>query len=334
MPHKISIPPFNWRAFFLLLLSLGLYFIPCSTSAAGPYIRSKPAYGRTYLYISDIAKYYGMTISTGGDICEIRNSRWKIKFNFDKREASINGFKINFLFPAVNINSTPLVSSQDFYMVIDPVLRAFSVPKQTVKTIVIDAGHGGDDKGASGKKFDEKNITLKVAQKLKGILSEQGFNVYMTRSKDNTLSLDQRTSKCIAVGADIFVSIHCNATKNKAITGIETFCLTPEGAPSTSDSKPKSTKHKGNSFNKNNYLLAHTIHSRLIPMTGAGDRGIKHARFVVLKDVACPAVLVEMGFISNSYEENKIGQNDYQDKVARAIADGISRYYKLLSGKK
>ena len=304
-----------------------------STSWAGsPYIRSAQAYGRQYLYIQDIASYYGLTLVSNSENCEMRNKWNKIGFTFDKREGMINGYKINYLFPPVRENSIPLVSSSDFQFILEPIMRTYSIPKQTLRTIVIDPGHGGKDQGAAGKKYKEKDITLQIAKKLKNILVSKGFKVYLTRESDSDLDLDMRPEKCRSVGADIFISIHCNAVGKRDISGIETFAMTPEGAPSTSDTKPKIVKEKGNASNKNNYLLAYNVHSKLINSTGTVDRGVKHARFVVLRNAPCTALLVETGFISNSYEESKLGSLDYQEKVANAIANGLTRYGSLLLG--
>ena len=303
------------------------------TSRAGsPYIRSTQAYGRQYLYIQDIASYYGMTLLTNSENCEIRTKWNSIGFTFDKREGRINGCKINYLFPPVKLDSVPLVSSSDFQFILEPMMRSYSIPKQTLRTIVIDPGHGGKDQGAAGNKYKEKNITLQIAKKLRNILASKGFKVYLTRESDSDLDLDMRPAKCRSVGADIFISIHCNATANRAISGLETFAMTPEGAPSTSDTKPKTAKEIGNAFNKNNYLLTFNVHNKLIKSTGTVDRGVKHARFVVLKKSPCPAILIETGFISNSYEETKLGNSDYQEKIANAIANGLTRYGSLLLG--
>lgn len=304
-------------------------FTPLSGSS---YIRSAQAYGKQYLYISDIASYYGLTLVANSENCEIRSKWNSIRFIFDKREGRINGYKVNYLFPPVNVNSIPLVSSSDFQFILEPIMRSYSIPKQTLRTIVIDPGHGGNDQGAAGKKYKEKDITLQIAKKLRNILVSKGFKVYLTRESDSNLDLDRRPEKCRSVGADIFISIHCNAVGKRDISGIETFAMAPEGTPSTSDTKPKTAREKGNAFNKNNYLLAFNVHSKLINATGTVDRGVKHARFVVLKNAPCPAFLVEIGFISNSYEETKLGNSNYQEKIANAIASGLSRYGSLLLG--
>ncbi len=315
----------------LVLISCSVR-IPCG--AHTQYLRSRQAYGKTYLYLNDIAKYYGMNIKWGLVTCSLYNKWTRITITFDKREAYLNGIKINFLFPPVIANSIPLISQQDFNNIIDPLLRVYSIPKQTIKQIVIDPGHGGTDKGASGKRNHEKDINIKIAKKLKSHLLQKGYVVYFTRESDLTLSLDARTAKCVPTGADLFISIHCNSTKNSGIYGIESYCLTPENAPSSSDSEPKSTFYTGNRFNKNNFYLAYCIHSKMLESTGAFDRGIKHARFAVLKSAPCPAILIETGFLSNYYEEALLEKDYYQWKLAAGIAEGISLYSRSLLGKK
>lgn len=312
-----------------------LFFLSGSDAqnAGASSIRTRVAYGRSYLYLVDIAKYYSMILAADSEKCEIRNKYARIGFIFDKRDGYMNGIKIHYLFPSLGPPSCPYVSATDYNMVIDPILRPYSVPKQVVRRIVLDPGHGGNDKGASGRRYDEKNITLQIALKTKEILEKKGFLVYLTRTKDIALPLEERPARCVSVGADIFVSIHCNATKNNAIHGIETFCLTPEGAPSTSDKKPGGI-NRGNKFNKNNFMLAYCMHSSLLNGTGALDRGIKHARFVVLREAPCPAILIETGFISNYSEELLLGNSAYQNKLATSIANGIIRYSDTLLGRR
>lgn len=297
-------------------------------------IRSSWQYGQRYLYLRDIANYYGLAMNLTQETCELSNRWSKVSFTFDKRDGKFNGIKINYLFVPVFSDNQALVSEKDFNFVLEPLFRSYSIPKQSLKTILIDPGHGGEDPGAVGKKYKEKDITLQIAKKLRTALLKKGYKVYLTRDKDTSLSLDSRSAKCHAVGADLFISIHCNATAKKTITGIETFCLTPEGAPSTSDSKPGQKKENGNAFNKNNFFLAYQIHLGMLASARSLDRSVRHARFAVLRKSPCPSVLVEVGFLSNSWEENRIAGDDYQGKVVSGIVEGVMKYGKTLLGRK
>lgn len=325
---RVSLHVFNvdLRIRCLFILSGLMIFQNFCSGADNPPIRYTFAYNQKYLYLRDVAAYYGMSLNKIPGGCEIRSSYGRISCLYDKREGYLNNVKIHYLFAPTLSGGNSLLSNADFYYVIDPVQRKFALQKQTLNTIVIDPGHGGEDKGASGKLYQEKKLTLLLAKKLKAVLKAKGYNVYLTREFDQTLALEQRPAKCRYYGADLFISIHCNSANNPAISGIETYCLTPEGAPSTSDSKAKWNKERGNAFNKNNFYLAYLIQKNLLQATSAEDRGVRHARFKVLKEAPCPAVLVETGFISNRYEERKLGQPEYEDKIVNGIAKAIVYY--------
>jgi N-acetylmuramoyl-L-alanine amidase len=117
-----------------------------------------------------------------------------------------------------------------------------------------------------------------------------------------------------------------NIASDRNVNGIETFVMTPAGAASTYDRKTNWRRENGNSFDKNNLRLGYEIHKSMIKKTKAPDRGVKRARFVVLKDAPCPAVLLETGFLSNPKEERALGRGSYQQTLALAIAEGIIKY--------
>ena len=148
----------------------------------------------------------------------------------------------------------------------------------------------------------------------------------MTRAADSTLSLQARAGLCEKFRPDLFISVHCNAASQKTINGIETFAMTPAGCASSSDSRPSSARGSGNAFDKNNYRLAYEIQKALVRNTKAEDRGVKHARFFVLRNATCPAVLIETGFISNQREGALLNRADYQAKIVNAIVLGILNY--------
>ena len=174
------------------------------------------------------------------------------------------------------------------------------------KTVVLDAGHGGSQKGASYEGIDEKDINLAVAQKVEAILRSHGYNVVMTRTDDSTVGLYDRADIANAVKADIFVSIHSNAAENRPeFQGIYTYY------------HPSSARGA---------RLAQAIQTPLCKLTGGIDRGIKDADFVVLRETEMCAVLVEMGFMTNSEELGKLITGSYQDKLAAGIAEGIVSY--------
>jgi N-acetylmuramoyl-L-alanine amidase len=217
---------------------------------------------------------------------------------------------------------------------IDPVLRSKAVPTHRMRVIAIDPGHGGSDRGAKGRLYEEKALVLGIAYKLRNVLRKKGYQVVMTRDRDVFPSLKQRPEYANKRHADIFISLHANSAGKKSyINGIETFSATPAGAASTHDSKPKYKRENGNSYDKNNSRLAYEIHKSLIKKTKAEDRGLKKARFLVIREAKCPAVLLELGFLTNPREERALGRSAYQQALADAIAEGIMNYHKVLNRK-
>lgn len=168
--------------------------------------------------------------------------------------------------------------------------------------VCIDAGHGGSDCGAYNKGYKEKDITLNLALKVGALISDKVDVVY-TRNTDTTISLSERCNISNKKDCDYFVSIHVNSATNKTANGIETF-------------KYISAGKKGD-------VLASSIQNNLISNTGAKNRGVKKASYYVLKKTIAPAVLVEVGFLSNDEELKLLNSDIYQFKLAKSIANGI-----------
>lgn len=280
-----------------------------------------------YCALSDIARQHGLKITNKNLNAYISGKGISFRFTINKKYGAYNSLNISYLFPVAKTKSGFYISTQDYRNVILPLIQRANLRSHAIKTICIDPGHGGVDSGAKGRKYLEKNIALAVAKKVGALLQQRGYRVIYTRNRDTTLTLDQRSSIANKYGANLFISLHCNAAKNKSISGIESFCMTPAGAASTYDTKPRLTRYNGNSYDRNNFRLCHEIHRSLIANMKPIDRGIKHARFAVLRGVKCPGVLIEMGFISNIREEANMGSVIYQDKLAKNITNGIIRYH-------
>lgn len=187
-----------------------------------------------------------------------------------------------------------------------------SVPIDPYKsTIVIDPGHGGSSSGAHYEGIYEKNINLAVSLKLQALLQNYGYNVVMTRSDDTAVDLYARADIANAVEADLFVSIHSNAAENADyFSGAYTYY------------HPSSRRGA---------KLAQAIQTPLAKATGAIDRGIRDADFVVIRETDMCAVLVEMGFMTNHDELMNLVNPTYQDKLAQGIAQGIVNYMNSVS---
>ncbi len=249
----------------------------------------------------------------------------------DSRRATYNGIVIWLNQPVTRYRGEWAVSARDAEKTLLPLIfphRGLIAAGRRV--IVLDAGHGGNDKGAiSRRQVEEKRVTLYLARKVRDILRRQGVQVRLTREGDRYLSLDERCRMAERWDTDLFVSIHMNAAGSREAAGIETHILPPAGCPVTAQSKVEARDrlaYAGNRYDLANMYLGYALQRRLIQVSGAADRGVRRSRFYVTRNVPCPAALVECGFISNPAEEQKIIRKDYRDKLAQGIADGIANY--------
>lgn len=179
-----------------------------------------------------------------------------------------------------------------------------AIKKIKNKVIVIDPGHGGNDTGAMRGQTLEKDLTLSIALKVRNALREEGLkNIVMTRETDTTLTLAERVETANSQKADIYVSIHINASVKNEINGIETHYYTDRG-----------------------YEVAKIIHKELMDKIEAEDRGLFKSKFYVINHTEAPSVLLELGFISNERERSQLSSEKRQTESAEAIAEGIINY--------
>jgi len=225
---------------------------------------------------------------------------------------------------------------------------------QSAKTIVIDPGHGGLENGAKGKFGTlEKDITLAISFKLKAIIERNlAYHVVLTRDKDIDVSLENRAAMANNNKADLFISIHTNSSYRKKARGSETFFL---GLNATDKESRRLAYLENNSaefeeriaadnedeikmilwdmaqkaYLKQSSELAESVQKELNLLLRTYNRGIKQNSFRVLAGVACPAVLVEVAFISNPEEERKLLTEEFQTNVAQAIFRGLADYIKI-----
>ena len=288
--------------------------------------------GRRYVRTAGIAGNSRMKLSSGlsnRKYAEYRGNGHSFAVNTDSRIASIDGMRVEAAYPARCLWGRFFISEADYLFTFNPLLAPWTAKKHPVRRIVIDAGHGGKDRGASGRVSVEKNITLSLALRTAQILNSCGYKAVLTRSRDQYVDLEKRAGIQRLAGGDLFVSIHVNSAV-RPVSGIETFCLTPAGTPSSGKNTVTYQKDPGNAFDANNILLAARLHKALLRRTQAEDRGLKRARFVVLRQINCPGVLLEVGFISNASEEIRLGQAAYREQLARGIAEGIIMYHRAV----
>ena len=193
--------------------------------------------------------------------------------------------------------------------------KSFGTNDLSGHVVVLDAGHGGSDKGAVGpSRLTEKEVTLAVALKAERLLRDAGAEVVMTRRTDidvaapgvpDGVELQARVNKAPS-NAEVFISIHCNAFSNPKSNGMETFYYGGSG-----ESK----------------RLATLLNEELWEYGGLNNRGVKTANFYVIKRTNCPASLIELAFITNYDEERLLASEDYQERLAQAIVTAIDRFF-------
>jgi N-acetylmuramoyl-L-alanine amidase len=326
----MRIKQYGSKYVILLIILLFALFNGITTFAGNSDIRFTKAYGKHYVYLRDVAKYYSMQCYVWKNKTVIWNRWHRLTFYHNKKNAIFDNVKVSLMFAPFNRGIQAYVSDKDFLLMIDPILRHYAIKKHRLKVIMLDPGHGGKDIGGHGNGVKEKDFTLQIARKLRNRLRARGYMVLMTRSYDSTLTLKQRTTLSKRLKPDIFISIHANIAGTKSVKGIETFCLAPVDTASTHAGKPSSKVETGNKFDKNNSALAYEVQRGLLRHSKASDRGVKHARFYVLKNASSPAILIELGFLSNHAEASQMNTKNYQDKLIKGIENGILRYHHKL----
>lgn len=195
------------------------------------------------------------------------------------------------------------------------------------KTIFLDPGHGGRDSGAYYYGIAEKDLNLQVSRKLRKRLEELGYTVLTSRDSDVDVDFVTERSRMVnKTNADFFISIHFNATGNDTTLnlGIQTYSYKEEvGYPSKINQYWHNNPDRISESNR----LAADLHSSLLTETGARDAGLLQATFAVLRETAKPAVLLELGYMDNSEENQRIRSDQYQDKLVEGIIKGIQKYY-------
>ncbi|MFA5411162.1 MAG: N-acetylmuramoyl-L-alanine amidase [Candidatus Omnitrophota bacterium] len=341
----------------ILFIIIALFICGCATLPAR---ETLPVY-----------RLKGVTYVPLASLCEQKNIRWEYDtftrtalLSKDAHEISLS---VGDTLIVVNSKPTHLRHPMDIYQgqvvvpyrfkeqILDvlfkePLARARArFPIAAVKKIVIDAGHGGNDPGAIGRTgLREKDVNLDIAKRLVNLLKDEGVEVVMTRSGDTFVSLERRVQIANNSGADIFISIHANANRVKALNGLEVYYVSPRVSDSQRalDSAKATVLDLDRSYFSSPTLnlkatlwdmiytynraesieLARSICRRITSDVNTKVLGIKGAGFYVLKGAQMPAILVETGFLSNREEERLLRNGYYRQQVAEAIKDGIGSY--------
>jgi N-acetylmuramoyl-L-alanine amidase len=284
--------------------------------------------------LNNMAASYGLRWSRADGRQLVLNGPFtRLVFEPGSRRVIYNGLALHLNASVIRQGNDGLITIPDAVNGIGALLRpSASLNPMWSGTVVLDPGHGGDDPGTQdGRRIEEKRLALDLARRVKAKLRACKLPVYLTRDRDATLSLDERCRRAERWGADVFVSIHLNASRDRRTSGIETYVMPAAGYSSTAEPEGLASRADrlpalGNRCDAANMILAHYLHTGLIMYGHAEDRGIRRARFHVIRNVACPAALVECGFLSNRQDAERLSQDAYRDALADGIARGILTY--------
>lgn len=322
--------------FFVFLPLAAALWLACGPKATAADWQVVQVGNREYLTIENVARFYQLR----GDVkpleerIRLNDGRTTLEIDGDPRLVTINGVKQWLSFPLVRQGDQLLISRFDLAKTLEPSLRPTMIGSlPAFHTVIIDAGHGGQDRGANSALGYEKDYTLDVIRDLKRSLEAKGLRVLLTRDGDTSLSLDGRAERVNDTKDAIFVSVHFNsAADGGEASGFEVFALTPCGAASTGDPTVKAEQFHhdpGNEFDNASLALATCVHHSLLGHIPEGDRGVKRARFKVLRLAQAPSVLVEGGFLTNPTESQRINDAVWRKQLAESIAQGVQSFQDL-----
>jgi N-acetylmuramoyl-L-alanine amidase len=290
--------------------------------------------GKLYVELATVAKSFGMQAYWLQGYKTFRlHSKWTtIDVEKSSRVLRLNSQPIYLGFPTVESKGQVFIAKADYQHVLQPILtpQAFAKPP-SLRRIVIDAGHGGKDNGASNDAYGlkEKNLTLDVARRLRTLLTQAGFDVVMTRDSDVYIPLSQRPKVANRVKADLFVSLHFNAAGSSSASGFESYAFTPQFQASSKYTRPTekdAIRYAGNGQDPWNTLITYHLERALVQCLGGPDRGMKRARWGVLKGLECPGVLTELGFVSHPATAKKLRSPAFRQTLAQGLFSGIVAY--------
>lgn len=238
------------------------------------------------------------------------------------REMRIGGVRLMLARPLQrDAAGNVLLSREDWVKWLDPILRPTYISgRAPVRTVVLDAAHGGHDVGTPSSYVNEAATTLQLATRLKEVLEKQGFQVVLTRSGDYFLSDRQRVEIANREPQAIFVSLHLNSGRTD-YRGAQVYTTAP-AAPGT-------TPTPGNAHDAAQAALAFALQSALVTIAGAPDAGCARAHYSLLSSITCPAVWVELGYATHPQEGPALASAAYQDTLVQALAQGIGTYAKV-----
>ena len=292
--------------------------------------------GHSYTSLAGWARANGFAgyMLNRGEEFVLTNKTSRLVLNKDSTDATINGISVRLAYP---VAKDGFISQLDADKTIRPLVFTQTPASKKVTTICLDPGHGGKDTGYRVGRFfphNEKTYTLALALELRQQLQQAGFNVVLTREKDDYVERPVRPDIANRRRADLFVSLHFNAFPRDpgSVQGPETYCITPVGAASSNDSEGEGASHgtcPANRVEDKSLLLAYQVQKALVRNLGLTDRSVRRARWEVLRSAQMPAILIEGGYMSHPVEGKKIFDPAYRKQMAAAMVKGILAYQKL-----
>ncbi len=295
------------------------------------------AAGESFVAIESLASAWGMTVAKSSTTLVELRGRWTtLQFVPLTRQLRVNGTLVWLNDTVREARGRWAINAVDRAKTLEPILSpSRHLVGLSAGLVLLDPGHGGDDPGAVGPEgLLEKHLTLDLARRVRVQLANLGIRSILTRDSDRALGLSERAALVRRHGAHVFVSLHFNATASRSIYGVETFALTPRGYSSTAGGDSSSWRQSavaGNRHDAANVVLAYQIQRSLRQWLGPDhDRGVRRARFQVLREATCPAVLVECGFLSHPATARRLRSAEYLDALAQRIALGIQEYVRAV----
>lgn len=255
------------------------------------------------------------------------------------REVIVDGVRHWVSFPIVTKGGKPYVAVTDINSTLGPAMSPASIQQiGKVKTVVLDPGHGGHDRGGRSDYGYEKDYTLDMVNRVRKILESKRVKCVQSRLSDSFVTLTDRPAMTKNYQDPIFVSIHFNSAEwRPSANGVEIFAIPPVGCSTTGKAPDPILDRQtceGSAIEPASFVMANTIYHTVLGETGAFDRGVKRARYAVMRHCKHPAVLIECGFLTNPQEAKAIHTTKWRDKYAKAIADGIIAYMNLANAQK
>lgn len=308
-----------------------IYFVAIASAFAAGEWNVVRVGAHDYVSFANVAQFYRFPDFTHANrTVSLRDQHKSLRAQAGTSDLFINGVRFFTDFPIVTNGGEEMISVMDVSKIVEPVLRPNKIVNaQKVETVVLDPGHGGSDQGTSNRWGTEKAYALEVAIAARDQLQRFGYKVELTRSSDVGLGLEERVQFANRFPKAVFVSIHFNSFSGGA--GAESYALAAAGVVSNASNESHVSASEvqaceGNSQDSQNIALTAAIHATVLARTGTYDRGIRHARFHVLRNIKVPATLVEGGFLSDSREAARIATVEYRQRIGLAIAEGIQNY--------